>query len=386
MLVETVMITNKVRNIFSYCSSTTITLVLILFINFLFMVKYSSRYIDTPYLLASVYILILMFAFYIPKMMSSKFPFKKAMFILLILYIFFVSVLLVSIPKESLRVDRWWMIQTFLDNLFSGTFPYTPRSNSNIPSPFPFYYLLLIPFYAIEEIALATLIMLVVFSLILSKKSKYQIYALRVLVLLLGSSAFAWEILTRSTIFFNMIVVILYFLFFEKVKHKQSNSFIVFGILGGLILSTRSVVALPMMIFFIFHFLKNKKIKELSLQFIIISSTFLITFLPLYLWDSKLFSLYNPILIQSGFISGWVLFFILVLALLLGSIIRSELKVYFVSGLILFFAVFLPFIISVYNNDFHSVIFNNVFDISYFIFSMPFFLVYLVFNFNVKIE
>jgi hypothetical protein len=350
---------------------------IVLFINFLFTAKYSSRVFAYPFFAAGVHSLILLLVLYWVVKCKPSFFSKDRLAVLLIIYLLSFSVAFIFLPKEILRVDRWWMIQTFLDNLIDGVYPYTPRPDSNIPSPLPVYYFMLFPFYVIGEVGVATLISLAVFAALLFKEGDTAESAIIPLFFILGSSTMAWEIITRSTVFFNMIMVLLFFSYFQKNYNKGIKSIIFAGILGGLVLSTRSVVAFPLMILFNYYFVQEHKFKESFLAGCALVLTFMITLLPFYFWDASLFFVYNPLFVQSGFVPPSVVVFLALGAAILSFGVKTPSQLYFVSGLILFLAVLVSFGMKIVEVDFYPALFEDRFDISYFIFCLPFFLYYL---------
>ena len=120
----------------------------------------------------------------------------------------------------------WSVIKSFLDNLFAGKYPYDAISfMGNSPGPFPFYYVIALPFYLVNEIGLLTLAAIVAFCAFLNRRTADNSVFFMQTILLVASPALAWEIIARSTIFFNFSLVILYAFWLEKgVLCKSPNT------------------------------------------------------------------------------------------------------------------------------------------------------------------
>lgn len=137
----------------SYSNKINISLFILLFINFIFSVKYLSRY-------TSYYLIISLFIVLIQVLIVKKIDFifnllKKAKIKPIYLLIFSSIILLLiasKVPIESLKVDRWSVITSFWDNYFSNQYVYFAKSfDGNYPGPMPFYFVLFLPFYFLNE-------------------------------------------------------------------------------------------------------------------------------------------------------------------------------------------------------------------------------------------
>jgi hypothetical protein len=200
------------------------------------------------------------------------------------------------------------------------------------------------------------------------------------LLLLVLSPAFLYEVVVRSELFSNMVIIVLFFFILEKIKPiKTIKILFLLGILAGFLLSTRGIVLLPYLIFFIFYF--KKDIKSLVLFGASAAFGFVMTFLPFVLWNQELFFENNPLLIQKSFVPNWLLTFSILLCILLAISSDTFRRVYLSISAVLFGVVFLCFVSSVFQNSFDHAVFRS-FDISYFCFCLPYLL--LSFDFSKK--
>ena len=158
-----------INKIALYNIKNGISLVAILFINFLFSFKYLNRVTEFALGISIVITAFYIFLYFFSGKINSK-TFDKlfvpSLLILLVLFLVAFS----KIPQETLNVDRWSVIKEFWDAYFQGGYPYGAKSNvGNYPGPMPFYFFMALPFYWIKEIgyfSLAGLIALILFILL----------------------------------------------------------------------------------------------------------------------------------------------------------------------------------------------------------------------------
>jgi hypothetical protein len=289
-------------------------------------------------------------------------------------------VLLYIVPKESLNVDRWSVISSFWQNYFNDEYVYFAKSfASNYPGPMPFYFILALPFYLIGELGLFSFLGIVVFVLFAKKRGESFNYASISLLFIATSLFYIWEIYCRSNIFINGSLILFSIVYFFEKYTKSLNSNLVFGIIFGLLISTRNVFVIPYIIMFLFA-LRTKKIDVKNTLFIgVISlSIFCLTFLPFVICHFEDFKIMNPFIIQSSFLMPFKynLVFIFIAASL-SFFCKNETDVYFYSGLTLFFTILFYFGYIIFNSGFNNAFYQSNADISYFILCLPFFIFHL---------
>ncbi len=364
-------------------SKKNIAFFLFVFINFLFCLKYSSR-ITEFYILLSV---ILCLGFYL--LYSIRFSFQKLKNIKLIslslLFLFLATSCIgfYLVPVDSLQVDRWSVITSFWDTFFSGKYAYFAQSNvGNPPGPMPFYFILALPFYLIGELGLFSLCGIVIFYLLMGYANVPKFLKLVALLFIMISPFYLWEVISRSNIFLNSSLVLLALLYFFKNKNFGFCKTLIIGLIVGLLMSTRNVFAIPFLIAFLFALRKNIiSFKKLIILGAVALLIFGVTFLPFVMGHFEEFKIMNPFLVQSTFLIPfqYTIGFIF-LALIFGFVCKKSADVYFYCGLILFISILIYFLYHCFIIGFSEAYFGNVIDISYFIFSAPFFLFYVLNN------
>ena len=343
-----------------------------LFINFLFVYKYSARITNLHLTLSLLYsvIAVLVIGFVLHQrenfqVLDNSTVYFSIVFALAILY----AVAMFHVDPLSTRVGRYPALHTFIYRLLNGDFPYLPGQNI---SGFPFLFLLSVPFYLIGDLGLFQLFSFVVLSIIVHKRYLQEKVSYVPLLLLALSPAFLYEVVVRSELFSNMVLIVVLFYLLERIKPIKSIKTLLFvGIVAGFLLSTRGIVLLPYLIFFIFYF--RKDVKFLILFGLSAALGFVITFVPFVIWDKELFVQNNPLVVQKSYIPFWLLTLWVLACIVLGYASDSFKRVYFSASLVLFGAVFACFLTKIIQNSFNQAVFKT-FDITYFCLCLPYLL------------
>jgi hypothetical protein len=288
-----------------------------------------------------------------------------------------------AIPPESLNVDRWSVISSFLTELYNGNYPYYAESHlGNFPGPMPVYFLIAAPFYEIGELSiLSSLGYLIITTLVIIKIRKIENFNF-LLFYFFTSLFLIWEITTRSNIFTYSFFALLVLNGYINPDNKNKFRFYGTAILTGLILSTRSVYILPYIIFFLSGLVNKEVTLKRFVSFVSLASlAFLSTFIPfIWLFKDDFFSM-NPFIIQSSFLVPklYIVFFISI-SVSLTFLVKNKTDKFFYSGISLFIAILIYFIYQMVKYGFEVSFFNSKTDISYFILCTPFLIKYLMDN------
>ena len=347
--------------------------------NVLFGIKYLSRF---SFQVAIVVSMIYMLAVGITYASYRKYIYsfqKKYIWILLGIFIIISVVALSIISQETLRVDRWRVVDSFWHSVGEGLYPYAQKnSDGNYPGPMPFYFILCYPFHFIHEMGFASLFSAVLFLLFSYHKREEKDGFVFVSLLLLSSCAIFWEIITRSTIFFNAVLFFLFIMSLKKFPQKFDLKFYLSAFVGGLLFSTRAVFVIPMVVWAMYA-LRIEKVCFITLTKwgIIFFTTFMITLLPfLILWNDEFFIM-NPFIVQSSFLLpfGYILVFIF-FSFVSGFYCQKFQDVVFLSAILLFGMAMAQLIYQIFQSGMQAY-WNTGADISYFLFSFPF-LLYII--------
>ena len=356
------------------------SIAILLFINFIFCFKYSLRYTEFGFYIATILLVIQFLIFKYGDKISLSNKLKK---IICYCFLFFLVGLVIishfAIPLESLNVDRWSVISSFLTELYNGNYPYYAKSHmGNFPGPMPVYFLIAAPFNEIGELSiLSSLGYLFITTLVIIKVKKIE--NIKFLLFYFFTSLFMiWEITARSNIFTYSFFALLVLNEFINLDNKNNLKFYGLAILTGLMLSTRSVYILPYIIFFLSSLINNEiTFKRLFLFLLVALIAFTSTFIPfVYFFPSDFFKM-NSFIIQSSFLvpKFYILIFIAI-SVLLSFWVKNKTDKLFYSGFSLFIAILIYSIYHVVNYGIEVSFFKSKIDISYYILCLLFLIKY----------
>lgn len=286
-----------------------ITIVLISLINFLFSFKYISRTNDFMVTISGILILSIIPVIFllvyndkqkIPEKIMLIFSSRYLVWYLISILTIFSIVFFTIYPQNLLNLDRYEMINLFWDNLFSKKCPYCPRNEgTNIPGPFPFYFVIAFPFYLINEIGFLSLAGVIAFILLTRlSKNRSLLDSNLIILILLSSPAVIYEILGRSTIFLNSVLILYLLLFVQKIKLENMKIIIVTGLFTGLILSTRSFASLFILLIFVYKYKMSFINRKTVITGLFAIMALAMTFIPVIALCKDDFISYNPVTVQ----------------------------------------------------------------------------------------
>lgn len=365
----------------------TISLSSILFVNVLFLTKYLGR-VSSYYLLISLVLTVFygLLASNTLKLGLSEKQYKYLKFITTLVYTILLSLIFLRINVESLNVDRWSVISSFWEAVFNGKYPYLAESHmGNKPGPMPFYYLIALPFYLLGELGYFSLLGIIIFLTLQYRIKTDANYKFLMHFFVLTSAFYLWEVVVRSNIFTTSILVV-WFLFSFIKQEKTENKIYLYAILAGLLLSTRAVFSIPYIIFFI-YFLRKKEMTfyQMSKFVFVAFITFLMTFLPLLITYYDDFFEMNPFIIQSTFlVPFYITMSFILLAFIFSFLTKTKDDLFFWSGLALFITVSVFITYNLIEFGIDEFLIGARADISYYIFCIPFFIVYLLNTYSIK--
>ena len=376
-----------IHTIKNHSTKKHISFLLFSLINILFAVKYFSRYTSYYVWMVAILCIFHTLLFYKGKKLL-RFICRKDTFIGILWLVFFcIGCIFVweKIPVESLNVDRWSVITSFWNNYFSDQYVYYAQSHlGNYPGPMPFYFILALPFYLIGELGFLSLAGILVFYGLIKYMKIVSPYPVLFILLITTSPFYLWEVLVRSNIFLNAVLIACSLILFFKMENYASlkNQLFIGGIIG-LLLSTRNVFALCYIIFFLHTIRTGQLSLKSAIRIGAISVlVFISTFLPFVIGFRDDFLQMNPFIIQSSFLMpfGWVVTAILCSCFMF-LFCKQNADVFFYSGVILFITIMLHFVYHALSTSVYiSLIQESSIDVSYFILCIPFFLCYLLYE------
>lgn len=284
--------------------------------------------------------------------------------------------LLILFTPEDSKVTRLPAIKEWIANVSAGVFPYHTKMN---PSGFPGLFFIAWPFYLLGQTGALQVLGFALFSLICARQTDSAGAAAFPIALLLTMPVFYYEAVVRSELFFNMTLILLVLFETDRAQKKgeSTGKTLLLAAATGIILSTRLVAFIPWYVCMLYFFRGNEK-AMLKLMAVSVS-VFILTLAPFILWNPAEFVAAGPFGIQALYLPLPVIvsapFFLFAAARKSKTISETHFR----TGVFLFLLVLISFSIHAAQYGFvASIVRQPFFDISYFIFSAPFFLLALL--------
>jgi hypothetical protein len=366
-------------------------------INVVFVYKYTSRITLHPWATSLLY-LVMVNIFIL--LLFKKYEFRLSLkmqnviyFSTIALLAILLSFLMLHFDPQKIRVGRYPAMHDWITRFLNSEFPYTSPIK---PSGFPFLFVIAMPFYFLGDLGFFQIFSFLTFAVLVHLRHRQnKINRFRLIFLLITAPIFLYEIVVRSDLFSNMVMVILYLAILEILAQKRSRvELIILGIIGGLLLSTRGIVLLiyiPIFGYFLSArggslpagrrgaFGGRRKIIKDGLFFISMFVGFLLTFVPFLIWDWAYFIKFGPFSIQLAHIPNWLLILSMASSIYCVLTIKSLKRIYSSISFILFGVAGLAFATMVFDCGWHKTLLGDGFDIGYFCFTLPFLLISLDF-------
>lgn len=349
-----------------------------IFINVLFVWKYAHDRIQYPLILSLIYIVIIAIVLFLVLRdyrtdLSANIQ-NRIYFSIVAFFACALTIIMFQFDPGKIAVGRYPAMYEWITRLLSGEFPYASSVN---PSGLPFLFIVAIPFYLLGDLGFFQIFSFLVFGFITYKESgKSDLFKFRTTLLLITAPIFLFEIVVRSDLFSNMVIVIFYLVIFRSYNRNGGYiSPVLLGVAAGLLLSTRGVVFIIYIVFFLFMIREHRF--KYGLFIVSMLAGFAITLAPFLIWNADYFIASGPFAIQLSYIPGWVFVISIIASVICGLTIRSLRAIYTSIAIVLFGVVFIAFVISLLNFGLTESVLGDRFDISYFSFALPFLLLSL---------
>lgn len=337
-------------------------------INLLFIAKYASRISDVLAIAACLVYSIVTFAAFAQIERKNIFQNKKRLLVSSLVAIALLIALQSSINPYELKIDRWSAIHHFIQSLFQGSYPYGAETHLHgYGSPFPVWQIFHVPFYLLGNVGLSFSVVTLLFihSAYLQWGSKGGYLSL---LLLVASPAYLYEVMTRSDMITNFLLVgsVVNYLVYFKITLK--SHLIAIAILCGLTASTRLTAILPLFMLYFQEFTQVSWQRKISFLLIVVI-TFAVTFLPFWIWDANtlLYSDHGPFALQTSQIRDFDLIVFLVISVWLACKWKAKyVKLYAYTAVLLGFMVAYTFIFNMATRGDWLRLFSSTYDITYF--------------------
>jgi hypothetical protein len=348
-------------------------------INALFVYKYTARITSHPWATSLLYLVLL--GLLVLLLYHRKTEFKLSpptedliYFCMIVLFSVALALVMSHFDPNKIRVGRYPALHDWISRFLNSEFPYASHTR---PSGFPFLFVMAMPFYFLGDLGFFQIFSFLTFAVLIHLRHRPRgTNEFRCILLLMAAPIFLYEIVVRSDLFSNMVMVMLYLAVVETVSGGASRvGLISLGIIGGLLLSTRGIVLLIYIPVF-GYFIRRQVVRD-GWFFLSVLVGFSLSLAPFAIWDWAQFVNSGPFSIQLSALPPWVVVLSIVSSVLCALKIGSLKDVYSSVALILFGVTCVAFILSVLDYGWYQAVLEDLFDVSYFCFALPFLLISL---------
>lgn len=349
-------------------------------INALFVYKYTSRITQQAWAASLVYVII---AGFLIVLLFRKDEFTASLRTQNLIYFssiaflaILLSLLMFHFDPQEIRVGRYPALYDWITRLFNSEYPY---ASDTTPSGFPFIFVMAMPFYLLGDLGFFQIFSFLTFAVLVHLRyGEKSTNRFRCILLLAAAPIFLYEVVVRSELFSNMVMVMLYLVVLEAYGRRAgSGTLFLLGIIGGLLLSTRGIVLLiyiPVLGYFF-----RRKIINHSLFFVWMFVAFFLSLLPFLIWDWTYFFEFGPFAVQSAHVPNWLLILSIAAAVACALTSGSLKGIYSCVSFVLFGVIGAAFVLAVFNMSWDNAVLGSGFDIAYFCFALPYLLISLDF-------
>ena len=353
-----------------------IPIILYLFVNVLFVDKYTLRITELHYVCDALYIFAgIGLVFFLHRIQTRDWPFRSLLWTGGLLYGVAMIGIQYTIDPLTLQVDRWSAIHYFLDNLFDGIYPYAAQTHlGGYGSPFPVWQIAHIPFYAIGNVGLSFVVGLALFLYVIARYDSSRT-AFIALLMIIASPAINYEIVVRSDLITNFLCICALCEWLRHCSVRIDEHLCGIAVLAGLCAATRLAAVIPVAFLYGYSFLQLPWRRQIGFVLLAVG-TWCLIFLPFMLWDSEqlLFFRYNPFILQARQGSPAVL--VLFAAVAVGwTVYKKEHLQHFSlhAGALLTLLVILTFSYNMVTTGNYNL-FSSAYDITYLNMALPFYI------------
>lgn len=360
-------------------------------INSLFIFKYGVRqnYIGVLYLLV-LFPLVQYILYYFINQLPLTAKKGKLLFFITVFFFFSITIVInVLIDGNSLNVDRWSAMEVSIAGIFDGKYPYMQSDHMNgRSSNLPGLLFMGIPFYLLGNIGFLQSFTFLLFAYTLNRTMNHYKSKILGLLFLITSLFYLWEVYVKSDLMSNFIIILCFIvLWYKKYGDKEFKHPFLLGILSSFVLFTRLISIIPISIFLFKEFSKSsirKKTVFLTSSILTVSILSIIALKDCPSWD--VFYTYNPISLQNRNLPFAISLIMIVIPFFYSKKWKALPEIIRSCMIFIFIPIFLSFSISHYKYKFDYIIYNSVFDISYFNIFTPFLIYYITLRYDMLLN
>jgi len=357
-----------------------------LFINGLFVLKYSSRinFSYAPVITLIYLVLMYLVFFFIIKREIPLVSYKTVFYLIFLLYLFFTIWVNLNIDGNNLNVDRWSAMEVAIKALLNNEYPYSAVDHLNgRTSNLPSLILIGIPFYFLGDVGFLQSFSFAMYALLLLRFINNDKSKLIGLLLLILSPSFGWEIIVKSDLMSNFIIILFFIILVQKLFRSNMTSVIVTSIVASSLLLTRLVAIIPLVLV-LFKRIFKLQIKYIAVFVVVGTITMLILLILAFKNYNSIdnFIEFNPFTLQNRQLPFILSLICIIIPFYYAFHVKNTMDLINYTIIFLSIPIFLSFIISTINNGVFNCVFNSYYDISYFNIILPFLIFQLTLSYD----
>lgn len=284
-------------------------------------------------------------------------------------------ILMQTVPIDRFEIDRWKIIRMFWQAVEQGGYPYAARmpGSGNMPGASPVYFLISYPFYRFGLYELMAISVPWIWWFGFRKRSRAE--GLKALLLICTAPSFLYEIVTRSTLWFNSILILVYCASLFNFRKWDMKTLIANAILGGLLLNTRTIYVIPYFVIWFSLCRDRQNIKRGLIWGLTAALTYILVFAVMaMIWGGEEVIADNPFTVQgANLYPAWFMALLVCAAIVAGLFTRDGSRM-FISGILMFASTLFYAVLVVISYGFREAFVDSYADITYFCFCLPFLL------------
>ncbi|MDN5477029.1 MAG: hypothetical protein L0G39_08855 [Chryseobacterium sp.] len=358
-------------------------------INLLFLTKYGIRQSLIPLSILVVgFLVVHLFLFLLRKnqLLQKRINVKLVYLLTVLFTVVYIALCHILKDPYKMNIDRWQTLNFSLEYWTHGKYIYdTPNFMGNLSSYLPGQLLLALPSYLLGNVGYLQVMAFLLFSYTIILEFKSNLIRFTAILMLGISLSYIYEAVCKSDFISSFILVAAFILFWHsKFKDNYFQKPVLLGIGLGVLCLTRSVAAIPIIIFLLNPFLatSNRNKIKTGLFFLLTVAVLLFTvFLPAKNFDFIIH--HNPLILQ-GQSNQFVMLVLLAVAFILAFNVKKINDVFYFSTCIVFL-IMLSFVIEKYlvlGFGFQ----HNLFSTTYLASCLPFSIVAYCFSVRGEIE
>ena len=349
-------------------------------VNAMFVLKYGTRQdFCSPYVLLFLYVSFLFSGlFFIENQrafIDNYKKFNRGFIIGAVVFFLLFVVINFLVDENALNIDRWSALEVSIDSFVHFKYPYDKLDHLNgTSSALPGMMIIALPFYLIGDVGLLQPFVFLVTMSIIWKSALENHRKLTFIFLLISSVAFLWEVIVKSDLMTNVILILLFMFYWNNTyKNEYFKNPIKLAFCLSVLILTRGFVIIPLVIFLFQSFFREKvKVKLMFCVSFLLSLLILLLPILISLPDLQTMIAHNPLFNQTAYAPFWLTILFILAPFFISFLTKNFPQKLHVSFVLIGSLIMGLFIYNAYDEGWNANLYGGLFDISYLGIIIPF--------------